>query len=571
MQAICPRSRACKPKVRTGCTTCKIRRVKCDEGKPACHRCLSTGRKCDGYAIQPSTIPEGIPLEPALSTAAVSAAETRALEFFFHTTSPCLAGFLEDAFWKRSVMQLSLSEPSIRLALAALGSMHELEAITTPGRAQLANQTAIQFYGRALRSTLNRASTGGLATSVVVMASILFTCFEFLRRESAAAAMHIGSGISIVRAWREGSRSENHLWGRNYQSYEAYFIETELAPILALFNLNALEFGSFPRSRLILNAVDDRVPRLVNQFETLQEARVAFVDLITASTELFQRLDAGVGSGHVHISDAAAASEGLREGFSNWKAKFDDLIARQELTWSKKELNAAAVIRISRLGAEMGLAAYGISNECDWDQHFEGHKEICQIAEQLISDSTHYPDELSKSLSLDLPLIYPLHGVAWKCRHPRLRRKGLDLLLRAPRREWLLDSRQYHAIFSLIMTIEEAAIGRPEGDILEENLLPPEHARIHDFQCVPGPGMSGDLSLHTVTFRTRPGGPNEPWKYTTHYIHLPTPVDSRMPPSNLFSCRRWAWPELTDAQSAWMLKSAVFGDFLKQENIRHNS
>lgn len=37
------------PKVRTGCLTCKIRKVKCDEGKPSCLRCTSTGRKCEGY------------------------------------------------------------------------------------------------------------------------------------------------------------------------------------------------------------------------------------------------------------------------------------------------------------------------------------------------------------------------------------------------------------------------------------------------------------------------------------------------------------------------------------------
>ncbi|PKS08831.1 hypothetical protein jhhlp_003440 [Lomentospora prolificans] len=42
------RTRASKPKVRTGCITW-IRRVKCGEEKPACIRCTSTGRVCDGY------------------------------------------------------------------------------------------------------------------------------------------------------------------------------------------------------------------------------------------------------------------------------------------------------------------------------------------------------------------------------------------------------------------------------------------------------------------------------------------------------------------------------------------
>ncbi|CAG5180958.1 uncharacterized protein ALTATR162_LOCUS9522 [Alternaria atra] len=37
-------------KVRTGCSVCKIRRVKCDETKPSCLKCTSTGRTCEGYA-----------------------------------------------------------------------------------------------------------------------------------------------------------------------------------------------------------------------------------------------------------------------------------------------------------------------------------------------------------------------------------------------------------------------------------------------------------------------------------------------------------------------------------------
>ncbi|KAL4984705.1 hypothetical protein BDW68DRAFT_180411 [Aspergillus falconensis] len=522
---------------------------------------------CDGYARRPSATNDGIPQELTVSTIAISAVETRALEFFFCTTSSCLAGYLDGAFWKRSVLQLSISETSIRLALAALGSIHESEASASAGNVS-GNQAAIHMHGRAIRATIDKASTGTLATSVVVMASILFTCFEFLRRDSAAAATHIASGINIVRAWRNTSRVlPQGPWGQNYQSYEAYFIETELAPILTLFNLNALEFGEFPRSRIILNAADNRGLRLAGQFETLQEARVAFVDLVTASTDLFQRLDNDIASGAVPSPDAVTLSEGLREGFRHWKASFNGLLARRESTWSKEERAAAAVIRISRLGAELGLAAYGISSECDWDHRLEDYEEICRFAESLLSDPTHYPDELSKSLSLDLGLIYPLHAVAWKCRHPRLRRKGLELLIRAPRREWLLETQQYYAIFSHIMVLEEEAIGRPESEILAANLLPPEHARIYDFHCVSRPGLSGDLSRYAVTFKTKPNGIDKPWRYTTHYVHLPMSTSGGLPPSNLFSCRRWAWPEMTDPQTARMLKSVVFGDFLKQEDF----
>lgn len=38
-----------------GCLTCRMRKVKCDEQKPCCQRCVSTGRTCDGYTALPFT------------------------------------------------------------------------------------------------------------------------------------------------------------------------------------------------------------------------------------------------------------------------------------------------------------------------------------------------------------------------------------------------------------------------------------------------------------------------------------------------------------------------------------
>ncbi|KAH7328181.1 hypothetical protein B0I35DRAFT_10834 [Stachybotrys elegans] len=42
-----------KPNVRkrtkTGCLTCRKRRIKCDEGRPVCHNCIKSKRHCEGY------------------------------------------------------------------------------------------------------------------------------------------------------------------------------------------------------------------------------------------------------------------------------------------------------------------------------------------------------------------------------------------------------------------------------------------------------------------------------------------------------------------------------------------
>ncbi|OAA70554.1 Zn(2)-C6 fungal-type DNA-binding domain protein [Cordyceps fumosorosea ARSEF 2679] len=44
-----PRKKKWAPKSRTGCLTCRARRIKCDEAKPACKKCVSGGRTCQGY------------------------------------------------------------------------------------------------------------------------------------------------------------------------------------------------------------------------------------------------------------------------------------------------------------------------------------------------------------------------------------------------------------------------------------------------------------------------------------------------------------------------------------------
>ncbi|KAL3482765.1 hypothetical protein BJX62DRAFT_100761 [Aspergillus germanicus] len=541
MQSTARRPRASKPKVRTGCITCKIRRVKCDEGKPSCSRCLSTGRKCDGYA--PPEPGPGAPLALRPVAPSASAAESRALDFFFHTTSPQLAGFLDADFWKRSVLQLSLAEPAIRQGLAALGSLHEYDGEQTSDCG-----VAEQLYNQAIRSTVQKATAGDLSVPIVVMASIIFTCFEFLRNNATAAATHIASGIDILRNWRQTHRKQQQgRWSSGCLSYEAHFLEAELAPILTLFNLNASEFGPLRRSRLILHRVENGGPILPQSFETLREARVGLVDLVTASAELFQKLDNNAESMASPTRDQMAASAGLQRGFELWKSNFRDLLKRQEHSWSPEEKAAANVIRIMQLGSEMGLAAYVVSNECGWDWYKAEYEEIIRLAEELLSGN-----DKRRTLSLDLGLIYPLHAVAWKCRHPDLRRKGLELLLRIPRQEWLLNARHYHAIFSRILVMEENyAPGQGK------NQLPSEEARVHDFFSLPQAGPDEDSSRYVVTFLTKPDGLEGPWSFLTEYLHLPGPVGD-LPPSNLLSCRGWANSNATDAAS---LKTAVFGPY----------
>ncbi|KAA8568375.1 hypothetical protein EYC84_007411 [Monilinia fructicola] len=116
-----PRRRKGGPKVKTGCQTCKIRRVKCDEAKPSCKRCVSTGRRCDGYATDLKRLsPEvqsvsEIQRIPTLLPGTVE--ERRAFQYFVSNTATELSGYFDSSFWEHLILQASVTEPSLRYAI----------------------------------------------------------------------------------------------------------------------------------------------------------------------------------------------------------------------------------------------------------------------------------------------------------------------------------------------------------------------------------------------------------------------------------------------------------------------
>ncbi|KAJ3490882.1 hypothetical protein NLG97_g5699 [Lecanicillium saksenae] len=46
-----PRQKVWATRARTGCLTCRVRHVKCDETRPECRRCLRGKKVCQGYTL----------------------------------------------------------------------------------------------------------------------------------------------------------------------------------------------------------------------------------------------------------------------------------------------------------------------------------------------------------------------------------------------------------------------------------------------------------------------------------------------------------------------------------------
>jgi len=150
----------------------RIRRVKCDETQPACLKCTSTGRKCDGYEAQDQKearfinttfvhvkdgfvdVQDGpaytaanprLASSPPFKSCRIFGSKDRAqdyglrlisytapcrnplldfsgtpqehmsLEFFHHYVAPALSGYFDSKFWTRLIPCIGASEPPISM------------------------------------------------------------------------------------------------------------------------------------------------------------------------------------------------------------------------------------------------------------------------------------------------------------------------------------------------------------------------------------------------------------------------------------------------------------------------
>jgi hypothetical protein len=196
----------------------RIRRIKCDEGRPHCTRCVSTGRKCDGYidnnqrhSPTPNNATQQLSLRPRIcktppSVHVNSLAELRGVEYYQDQLSIRIAEALGDEFWKITVLQASQSSPVVKHALVALGLIGDrlrvedvLSSSSNNGLAVSHQFTAQTEYQKALsylKVQLNFDDLDSIETALI--AGIILICFSYLQGDDEGALVHLRYGLNLV-------------------------------------------------------------------------------------------------------------------------------------------------------------------------------------------------------------------------------------------------------------------------------------------------------------------------------------------------------------------------------------
>ncbi|KAG5664941.1 hypothetical protein KAF25_008675 [Fusarium avenaceum] len=467
-----PSGRKGSKKVRTGCITCKIRKVKCDEAKPYCLRCIKTGRQCDGYRPSPNSSPEPMSLSP--TPGFESPREARAFDHYRLRTAKVLSGAIDSGFWGGVVLKMSTTEPAVRHAMLAISSLHEAVESRYRSVHEIDTRFAFREYGNAITSLRNWGQRNEPSV-VPLLVCVLFICIEFLIDRDMAAQMHICQGRQILSTLGDG------------RSPALEMIKHSLVPIYARLSLSSFLFGSRPAPIPTHLRGWAEVPVV---FTTIEDARYALYLLLDEALQ-FSTSARGVifnpNADPQDIRNLQHEQQRLLSQLSRWHAAFTVLTSMSAQSPSLESL--LNVLRIYHQSTLIWISSCLETCETMYDRFTANFANIISLASSVIGSVP--ANAKLEPFSFETEIIPPVYWTAVKCRHPLLRRAALKLLTRDQmrnRRENLWHARETAVIAARSIEIEEADLDVPLDLDLDMNPM-----------VASSPSSSSEASLDVYT------------------------------------------------------------------------
>ena len=511
-------------RVRTGCQTCKIRRVKCDEERPFCQRCTTTGRTCDGYELpikQHQQIVAAKSLSLTRSGASLTkisgtSEESRSLEFYFQRAAPKISGLLGNDFWFRHAFQIGYSEQAVRHALIAIGYLFE-----TQGKAHASQYcrfpvyTEDEFllgqYNRAIGCLIKRISDTSDPSEVSVVTCVLLMCLECMMRRPLACYVHYRSGLDILLSMRKQKTIGRLPAAQDLGSVELKssasnptiapkrpttdLVEETLVPLFTRLTVSAILNGA-ERSTVPISFTESTTLRNIpTTFPSADEAWYILVDLMNQGLK-FITMSAEKKYTQTLLAEDFSLQSRLLLCLDHWLRA----LTKYECTSGKSHKTDPLLCSLWVLHrcTWIWLSCCTDPLEMEYDNHLDGFQQLVSMEEVLVNNwsATNMTATTELNFTHDMEFVAPTYFTTFRCRDPIVRRKALSLLQKCKRREGLWDSEQCVAMAKRILAFEEAGLSGPL-----DHRYPPTKSRIHDAVCGVDQGPS-----FRATFFTLPDG-----------------------------------------------------------------
>ncbi|PYI08404.1 hypothetical protein BO78DRAFT_339598 [Aspergillus sclerotiicarbonarius CBS 121057] len=565
---------------RRGCKTCKSRRVKCGEEKPACVRCTKTGRKCEyegtifgTFSSAPAT--DSILDNPLSSSPNSVWRERRAFAYYFQHAALFVGGGLEAEFWSTIVPQVSRSEPAVWDAIISLSALFESPepcpdiAFLRQKDLRILNQNhrdALGWYSRSMSSVRQRLDRGDGDIFVGLVSCVLFMCIEALQGGVEQATWLYTQGVQLILTLRA------QIASGAVESSKAALLEDNIVPIFVRLGSIALNFSAVPVGALL----SDTEHALTQGFASLRSAREGIV-ILAAEAQLFQRtcLEHLVMSHPSPLPcEILSQQMTLLARLRNWHAAFTDLMESLRLTdaLSPQQVSTGALLLTNHEMLFVMVASSTSLLETTNDIFLPQFHNIVEQA-SIALDASARSDGSQPPLTIELTVAMPLWFTSLRCREPRLRRAALTLTSQAPPVQGFYKCATGVRLLETLIAIEEMygmEMKTPQGtasptnpgstDELDESNRPGSSSNIFSF----------DLGSHPVTpdleFVSSPYSVGSEMKADTTTQGL-LPEEARIKPINIFRVQDGFPPGTTEEDIAkWSpYRDQSFMHFLRNE------
>ncbi|KAH8693810.1 hypothetical protein BGW36DRAFT_399066 [Talaromyces proteolyticus] len=492
-----------KKKVKTGCKTCKTRRVKCDESRPACRRCISTGRVCSGYGIWGGG---GSPYNQPQSNRALSVyctpvpagnlsrEEQIHFDWFLDKTTRKFAGLFVSDFWETLVFQASAQEPAVRHAIVALSAAHRIEqgeglwAIPTTYGFDV-EQFTLQQYNKAITHLrIVTGSTGKDNLRVALITCMIFVTLEYLRGQYQKGSTHLYYGIQLLSnisvLQPRSSISPNIL------SHAEDFAHNALIDSYSRLSIQAAMFGHVPWHMFVMSR-DPRENALPYTFSSLLGARQTLDDLLNRihclERHCYRLRASQLPTKNLETLDIQRK---ILDDLSLWRKIYDASLARIEADADRKEKFGLRLLTIYYELAVVMASVCLSEDEIIFDSHTEnfiailtGFVNLWNYWASLTTEIKEVKDmlcdpESEKSchgFTVESGFILPMYYTALKCRIPRIRRLAIRILRSAPHREGVWNGPLLAKVLEEVIRIEENGLCTVDtGDEEDADLQSPK-------------------------------------------------------------------------------------------------
>ncbi|KAK0763330.1 hypothetical protein N5P37_004317 [Trichoderma harzianum] len=458
-------------KVRSGCGTCKRRKLKCDEGKPECERCVKSGIQCLGYGppkvktqqtihpsprslvtLRPKNVQRRIvqtdrvlptpQLTRSLSPIHLNSSDVGYFDMFRHYILRDIKVWCRGLGFDAYLIQEFMREESVRAAILGLTAMSKAtqlsyEQLTGKKKIMTARELtsgehisrlkidrhhhheALKHYTKAIYLCRQRALTINSNDSIrpLITSTLMFVILEVLQGNMDASSKLLLSALGLLKAETRRHKPTRYTLNSNLTDDEErtarledifYHLYVKCPQYIWTHSREDLCDRIQPNEIPTLPTNDLPVALLCINWERTMRLVKRFSMSLCPETPIFE-----------YEGEQCRYIAHIRQ----WKPLLKRMLRTQDIR-SRLELRA---IEVEVLIALIYLECCLDPTDRLWDTKKTQYREIIIVLEKLVNDMEIISDHVK--FMFDFWLIPPLTIIITQCRNYETRQKVLNLLV----------------------------------------------------------------------------------------------------------------------------------------------